>query len=219
MRGRPKRIESSFHNGLKDWHRVVKRVVDLFGSTLLLVSLAPVFLLVAALVRLSSRGPTFFRQKRVGLRGRTYSMIKFRTMWVDQRRLVDSNHLASMQATGILVKMKEDPRVTPLGRLLRRSSLDEIPQLFNVLRGDMSLVGPRPLIPFMLSADPALVQERNSVKPGITGLWQVKARNRNTSVTDMIEFDLKYVREYSLWMDLKILAATVPAVLGSEGAY
>jgi len=219
VRGRPKRIESSFHNGLKDWHRVVKRVVDLFGSTLLLVSLAPVFLLVAALVRLSSRGPTFFRQKRVGLRGRTYSMIKFRTMWVDQRRLVDSNHLASMQATGILVKMKEDPRVTPLGRLLRRSSLDEIPQLFNVLRGDMSLVGPRPLIPFMLSADPALVQERNSVKPGITGLWQVKARNRNTSVTDMIEFDLKYVREYSLWMDLKILAATVPAVLGSEGAY
>ena len=145
-------------------------------------------------------------------------MLKFRTMWVDQSRLVDSHYIASMQAMGILVKMRDDPRITPLGRLLRRTSLDEIPQLFNVLRGDMSLVGPRPLPPFMLNADPELVQERSAVQPGMTGLWQVKARHKNTSVMDMIEFDLKYVREYSLWMDLKILAATIPAVLHSGGA-
>jgi lipopolysaccharide/colanic/teichoic acid biosynthesis glycosyltransferase len=218
LRGILQPFSPSLDNTSKNGRWALKRGTDLVASTLLLVSLAPLMLLVAVLVRLSSPGPIFFRQKRVGLGGRVFSMLKFRTMWVDQSRLVDSHYIASMQAMGILVKMRDDPRITPLGRLLRRTSLDEIPQLFNVLRGDMSLVGPRPLPPFMLNADPELVQERSAVKPGMTGLWQVKARHKNTSVMDMIEFDLKYVREYSLWMDLKILAATIPAVLHSGGA-
>ena len=218
MRGSSRPFRPPLDNAFKEqW--TLKRATDLVGSTLLLVCLAPLLLVVATLVRLSSPGPIFFRQKRVGLDGRKFSMIKFRTMWVDQDKRMDSHHVASMQARGILVKMKEDPRITPVGRLLRRTSLDEIPQLFNVLRGDMSLVGPRPLPPFMLRTEPGLVQERSAVKPGMTGLWQVKARHKNTSMMDMIEFDLKYVREHSLWMDLKILAATIPAVLHSEGAY
>jgi len=219
VRDAGKPLVLTLDNTSKGWRWSVKRCIDLVGSTLLLVSLAPLMLLVAALVRLSSPGPVFFRQRRVGLGGRKFSMLKFRTMWVDQERLVNSQHLASMQAVGMLMKMKEDPRVTPVGRLLRRTSLDEIPQLFNVLRGHMSLVGPRPLMPFMLCGEPEVFQERCAVKPGITGLWQVKARHKNTSVRDMLEFDLKYVREYSMWMDLKILAATVPAVLNSKGAY
>lgn len=204
--------------GPKRWQLAVKRTFDLFAATLLLLALSPLLLLVAVLVLLSSTGPVLFKQERCGLRGRKFTMLKFRTMVVDQSRVLDPRQVSSSEALGILVKLRADPRVTPIGRFLRRTSIDELPQLINVICGDMSLVGPRPLLPFMLISDPDSLQPRSQMRPGITGLWQVKARSKNTSIREMIDFDLRYIREFSLWLDVRILVATIPTLLGTEGA-
>ena len=192
---------------------LLKRVFDGAAAAVFLLVLAPALLLVALLVRFSSRGPVIFRQSRVGYRETAFVMYKFRSM-----RLEHDLNLASAQqiaaAHGLLVKGENDPRVTPIGRCLRSTSLDELPQLFNVLNGDMSLVGPRPLVPFMLEPYPEFRKARALVQPGITGLWQVRDRERNTSAVPMMPHDLEYIRRFSLILDLGILLRT-PFVAGS----
>jgi exopolysaccharide biosynthesis polyprenyl glycosylphosphotransferase len=203
--------------GSGGWALFVKRVIDLVGSLVLLVLLSPLFLVVAILVRATSDGGVFFRQKRVGLNKRQFTMYKFRTMVQGaeglQQELIHMNEM-----TGPVFKIKDDPRVTPLGRILRKTSIDELPQLFNVLVGDMSLVGPRA----MSVRDYQLFNEdwqrrRFSVRPGITCLWQVSGRN-SIPFEQWMKMDLEYMDEWSLWLDMKILARTISAVLKGSGA-
>jgi lipopolysaccharide/colanic/teichoic acid biosynthesis glycosyltransferase len=195
-----------------------KRCFDAVAGSALLILLSPLLLLAALLVWMSSPGPVFFRQSRAGINGALFTMLKFRTMLVDQAAVVDQPHVMQLRARGVLYKIEDDPRITRLGNWLRRTSVDELPQLLNVIRGDMSLVGPRPLVPFMLVGDAAELQQRSSVRPGITGLWQINARARNLALTDMIDFDLQYVCGCSLRTDLTILLKTIHAVLSGQGA-
>jgi exopolysaccharide biosynthesis polyprenyl glycosylphosphotransferase len=204
----------------KGWPTVVKRALDLTLSFILLVLLAPLLLLTAILIKLTSPGPVFFVQKRIGFNKRPFTIYKFRTMVMDaEQKLQDIEHLNEL--TGPVFKIKDDPRLTPIGKFLRKTSIDELPQFFNVLRGDMSLVGPRPL----QLRDYELFTEggedwqrcRFSVLPGITCLWQVKGRS-SLPFHKWMELDLQYVRSWSLWLDLQILAKTIPAVLRGSGA-
>jgi lipopolysaccharide/colanic/teichoic acid biosynthesis glycosyltransferase len=185
-------------------------------AALLLVLLAPVMAGVALAVKVSSPGPVLFRQPRLGRDGRPFTFLKFRTMVSDAdarlAEVADRN-----QADGLLFKIFEDPRVTPVGRFLRRTSLDELPQLWNVLRGDMSLVGPRPL-PIGLDELAGEARRRLRVKPGLTGLWQVNGRS-DLSWSEMVRLDLRYVDRWSLGLDLAILVRTPAAVLARRGAY
>ncbi len=194
---------------------LAKRVLDLAGAVAGLAVAWPVMLVVAVLIKLDSSGPVFFVQERVGLHGRRFRLYKFRSMVADaERRLAEVAHLNEM--TGPVFKIAADPRVTRVGRWLRRTSLDELPQLFNVLKGEMSLVGPRPPLPREVERYGPRERRRLSVKPGITCLWQVSGRNR-IPFERWVELDLDYIERWSLWLDLKILARTVPAVLGLTG--
>ena len=200
---------------------VAKRMLDVAGSLGGLLLLAPVLALVALLVRLDSRGPALFRQPRKGLGGRTFLCLKFRTMVPDAEARLRELEAKNESAGGVLFKIKDDPRVTPLGRFLRKSSLDELPQLWNVLVGEMSLVGPRPLqlrdSERLEGLDPAGFARRLSTRPGITGPWQVGGRS-NVDSQRMIRLDLDYVERWSLATDLKILVRTVSVVLAGRGA-
>ncbi|KRE74508.1 sugar transferase [Arthrobacter sp. Soil762] len=202
---------------LEAGQRVAKRLFDLFAAGLLLLLASPVMILVAVLVKLESGGPVLFRQERVGIEGNHFYMLKFRSMVIDaEARLTD---LAwKNEGSGPLFKMKNDPRVTPMGRFLRRFSVDELPQLFNVLSGSMSLVGPRPPLPLEVAAYENDVRRRLLVKPGLTGLWQVSGRS-NLSWQDSVRLDLYYVENWSLAGDLVIILRTVRAVFRSTGAY
>jgi exopolysaccharide biosynthesis polyprenyl glycosylphosphotransferase len=195
---------------------VFKRLFDLAVSTPALVLGAPVFFAVALAVKLTSPGPIFFVQRRVGLNGREFNFFKFRSMVVDaearQRELLAANEMS-----GPVFKMTNDPRVTRVGRFLRKTSLDEIPQFFNVFRGDMSIVGPRPPIPSEVSRYERWQRRRLSVKPGITCTWQISGRNEVDFATWMRQ-DLAYIDNWSLWLDLKIFLLTIPAVLFARGA-
>jgi exopolysaccharide biosynthesis polyprenyl glycosylphosphotransferase len=199
------------------WPVFVKRVFDCIVSVLLLLFLAPFFLIVAVLVKCTSEGPVFFRQTRVGLNKRQFLIFKFRTMIADAEKLQDEL-LSQNEMSGPVFKIKKDPRVTPLGRILRRTSIDELPQLLNVLNGDMSLVGPRAmsLRDYQLF-DQDWQRRRFSVKPGITCLWQVNGRN-SIPFERWMELDIQYIDKWSLWLDVKILARTIPAVLKGSGA-
>lgn len=205
-------------NGVHGWYAFMKRTIDVIVSLSLLLVLAPLFLAVAWLIKRDSPGPVFFVQQRVGLNKRTFGLIKFRTMFQDsERRQADLLHLN--EATAAVFKIRNDPRVTRIGRVLRRTSLDELPQLINVLRGEMSLVGPRPLPLRDVEGFTADWQRRRfSVKPGITGLWQISGRSA-TSFERWMEMDMAYIDASSLGLDLKILLRTVPAVLRGTGAY
>jgi exopolysaccharide biosynthesis polyprenyl glycosylphosphotransferase len=199
--------------------RAVKRVFDVVGSSLLLLLLSGLLLGIAATVRLSSTGPVLFRQSRTGLNGKRFSMLKFRSMVVDAEELLaalDTN--ARDEGNAVLFKMAQDPRVTPVGRVLRRFSIDELPQLFNVLKGDMSLVGPRPPLPSEVALYEQHVNRRFLVKPGITGLWQVSGRS-NLDWEDSVRLDLYYVENWTLTGDLVILWRTLRAVVARDGAY
>jgi len=188
---------------------VVKRVFDVMVAGVSIVVLSPVFLVVALAIRLREGSPVLFRQVRVGLHGRRFEVLKFRTMAVDAEARYQE--VAGKSDTkGAAFKMTEDPRITPTGRYLRRTSLDELPQLWNVLRGQMSLVGPRPAPPREVDAYDLWHRRRLSMKPGITGLWQVTAR-RSEQFDDRAQLDLSYIDRWSLWLDLKILARTIPA--------
>lgn len=196
-----------------------KRAFDIAASSLLIVALSPLLAFIAVAVKLASPGPVLFRQSRVGLNGTPFDMIKFRSMVVDAEVL-----LAELEArqrdvgNTVMFKMKNDPRVTPIGRVLRRYSLDELPQLFNVLAGKMSLVGPRPPLSREIEHYATHVHRRFLVKPGITGLWQVSGRS-NLSWEDTVRLDLYYVENWSITGDVVILWRTAKAVFGSEGAY
>jgi lipopolysaccharide/colanic/teichoic acid biosynthesis glycosyltransferase len=191
--------------------------LDFLVSGALLVILTPLFLLVAVLVKLTSPGPVFFRQIRMGLNKRKFTMFKFRTMVANAEQLQEQ--LLSMnEMTGPVFKIKKDPRVTPIGRVLRNTSIDELPQLINVLKGDMSLVGPRAmsLRDYQLF-DQDWQRRRFCVKPGITCLWQIRGRN-SIPFEEWMELDMQYIDTWSLWLDFKILLQTVPAVLRGTGA-
>jgi exopolysaccharide biosynthesis polyprenyl glycosylphosphotransferase len=201
------------HGGL----RLVKELVDRVGAFLLLVAFGPVLLGVALGVRLTSRGPVLFRQVRVGRDGRHFRIYKFRSMYVDaEARLAELRHLNEQD--GVLFKIRDDPRVTGIGRWLRRFSLDELPQLINVLLGQMSLVGPRPPLPSEVAVYADDVRRRLAVKPGMTGLWQVSGRS-DLPWEEAVRLDLRYVENWSLSLDLVILLRTMTAVVRSSGAY
>lgn len=197
--------------------KVVKNVFDRTVALALTLLLTPLLLLIAIAVRLTSRGPAFFRQERVGRDGRTFTLWKFRSMYADaEQRRVDL--MAQNVYDGVLFKVKEDPRITPLGRRLRRHSLDELPQLFNVLLGDMSLVGPRPPLPSEVQEYKGRTHRRLMVKPGMTGLWQVSGRN-DLSWEEAVRLDLQYVESWSLALDISLLGKTLIAVARGSGAY
>jgi lipopolysaccharide/colanic/teichoic acid biosynthesis glycosyltransferase len=207
----------------------VKRLVDLIGSALALLMLLPVFLMIAIAVGSTSEGPVFFRQVRLGRCGKKFTFLKFRSMYVNNDHTIHKEYVERFikgedceehndGAVPKLYKLTADPRITPLGRFLRKTSLDELPQLWNVFRGDMSLVGPRPPVSYEFERYERWHRQRLAfVKPGITGLWQVEGRSR-VKFDDMIRLDLRYARFWSLWLDLKILARTPWAIFSGEGA-
>jgi lipopolysaccharide/colanic/teichoic acid biosynthesis glycosyltransferase len=201
---------------------ISKRVVDLTGAVLGLILLCPMMLVIALLIRLDSPGPIFFRQRRMGLSGKVFWFLKFRTMTADAEHRIGELEALNESTCGVLFKIRRDPRVTPLGRVLRRSSLDELPQFLNVLRGEMSLVGPRPLqlrdCERLEQIEPEGFTLRLTVLPGLTGAWQVGGRSE-TDCQGMLKLDLDYVERWSLALDLHILCKTVGAVLRGRGAY
>ena len=209
---------------LSDW---IKRALDVVASLALLLCVAPVLLVVATVVRLTSPGPVLFRQLRLGKMGKPFRMLKFRTMYVGAgenphyefvTRFIKESGRVQTPAKNRFFKLTNDPRITPVGRMLRKTSLDELPQLWNVLTGEMSLVGPRPPLPYELGHYAPWHRRRVlEAKPGITGLWQVTGRSR-TTFDEMVRLDLRYARTRSLWTDLRILLRTPRAVVSGKGA-
>jgi exopolysaccharide biosynthesis polyprenyl glycosylphosphotransferase len=200
------------------WQGIVKQGIDICGALALIVLCSPVLAWAALRIKFTSTGPVLFRQRRCGLNGRPLTMLKFRSMVSDaEQRKVELAALNEM--TGPVFKLTNDPRVTPIGRILRKWSIDELPQLFNVLRGEMSLVGPRPLpVDEVERFDDPSHRRRLSVKPGITCLWQVSGRSQVTDFKDWVRLDLEYIDNWSLWLDIKILCRTLPFVIVGTGA-
>ena len=208
-------IRSVVHDGQRELERVVKRVFDVLGAVVAIVTLSPFWIGTAILIRLIDGSPVLFRQTRIGRHGRPFTIYKFRTMSVDaEDRFAEVAVLSDTE--GAAFKMADDPRITPLGRTLRKWTLDELPQLFNVLAGDMSLVGPRPAPPREVAAYDIWHRRRLSVRPGMTGLWQVGARF-DRHFNERAEIDLRYIDDWSIWGDLEILARTIPAILLRQG--
>jgi exopolysaccharide biosynthesis polyprenyl glycosylphosphotransferase len=200
----------------RPYQRSVKRLFDIFVSAVALLMLSPLLVAVAALIKLTSKGHVFFRQARVGLHGRPFNMFKFRTMVVNAEALKEQL-LASNEQTGPVFKIRNDPRITPLGRFLRKHSIDELPQLINVLRGDMSVVGPRPPVPQEVAKYEGWQRRRLSVRPGLTCIWQVSGRNQIT-FQDWMYLDMRYIDHWSITDDLNLILRTLPIVLTGRGA-
>lgn len=205
------------------WNLVVgaslalKRLLDIAGALAGLVMLSPVLLATALAVKFEDRGPVFYRQERVGKDGATFGMYKFRSMRVDADRLLDGLKDRN-ESGGVIFKMRQDPRVTRVGRVIRKLSIDELPQFYNVLRGDMSLVGPRPPVPREVAEYTPEDRRRLAVRPGITCLWQIGGRSE-LDFHQQVALDVQYIESRSFWMDVLILLKTVPAVLSGRGAY
>ena len=202
---------------------LLKRLMDLVGSLSALVASLPLLISIAVAIKLTSKGPILFRQRRVGMHGRTFTFLKFRSMYAETGHAIHEEYvktfISGVASTEGIYKLKDDPRVTPIGRMLRKTSLDELPQFFNVLAGNMSLVGPRPPIEYEVNRYLLWHKRRFlSVKPGITGLWQVKGRSK-VKFDDMVRLDLQYVNSWSLWLDIKILLQTPWTVIKGAGAY
>ena len=206
---------------LESFQFAVKRSIDIAGALTGLLLLAPVMLAVAVLIQLDSPGPIFFRQLRRGYRGRLFWVVKFRTMVVDAEKKLSELETKNESGGGVLFKMENDPRVTPLGRFLRKSSLDELPQLINILRGEMSVVGPRPLqirdSELLQSLNPEGYRRRLQVMPGLTGPWQVGGRS-NIDYARMVEMDIEYAQNWSIGRDLWIILRTFVVVVLGRGA-
>ncbi|KAF0135306.1 MAG: UDP-phosphate glucose phosphotransferase [Candidatus Saganbacteria bacterium] len=203
--------------GLKGFKALIKRTMDFILSLKLLILLSPLFLIVIILIKMDSKGAIFFAQERVGKDGKTFKMFKFRSMVIDAEDLLPK--LAQLSETeGHIFKIKKDPRITRIGKWLRRLSIDEWPQLFNVLIGDMSLVGPRPPLPREVIKYSPWQKKRLRIAPGITGLWQVSGRSL-LPFEDMVRLDIYYIENWSLWLDIKILFKTIPTVIFAFGAY
>lgn len=195
-----------------------KRVVDIVGSACALILLSPLLLVVALLIKLEDRGPVLFRQVRVGKHGREFKMLKFRSMRVDAEARLKELLAKNQHNGGVTFKIKDDPRVTRIGKWIRKYSVDEFPQFWNVFRGDMSLVGPRPPVPREVALYTLADRRRLAVKPGITCIWQVSGR-AEIDFPGQVQLDVRYIESRSLWEDIKILFKTIPAVLTGSGAY
>lgn len=189
---------------------VIKRIFDVIVAGLLIILFSPLLIIVSLLILFSSKGPVLYTNERIGYRGVHFRCFKFRSMVV---------HEQQMATDGVLYKVKNDSRVTWIGSIIRKTSIDELPQLFNVLRGEMSLVGPRPLVPFMMAGLPDFNEIRCLVRPGITGQWQIEDREHNTSADYMMKPDLTYISTYTLLSDLRIIIKTPIVVLKAKGAY
>ncbi len=216
-----------FREPLSDTDRFIKRISDILISAAAIIILAPVWVVIAILIKINSRGGVLFKQERVGMDGRKFLCYKFRTMHSNadealHREAYQKNIEGSTEANAgeidkpVFGKVRNDPRITKVGKVLRRSSLDELPQLLNILKGDMSAVGPRPPIPYEVEEYKIRHRKRLDMKPGITGLWQVSGRNRLT-FEEMVRTDIYYIENWSLWLDLKIILLTLPAILRGEG--
>ena len=199
------------------WARAAKRSLDIVGASIALVVLSPLMLLTAVAVAFTSRGPIFFVQERVGQEGKPFRMLKFRSMVVDAEAQRHALQGLNLHASGPIFKIRDDPRITPIGKVLRLLSVDELPQLLNVLVGAMSLVGPRPPLPDEVRTYKDWEAQRLLAKPGITCLWQVSGRSELDFGT-WVRLDLEYIESWSLWLDIKLLARTIPAVVSRRGA-
>ena len=197
---------------------IAKRIVDIMGATAGIVALGPLLLGTAAAIRLESPGPVFFRQVRVGKRGKPFVMYKFRSMFMDAEERLAELMRSNESKDGVIFKMRADPRITRVGRVIRRLSIDELPQLLNVLRGEMSIVGPRPALPAEVAQYDPMARKRLQAKPGLTCLWQISGRS-NLAFNEQIDLDLRYLQKKSLGKDIEIIARTVPAVISGKGAY
>lgn len=202
---------------MPSWQLVTKRVIDILIPVLFAPIVVPVCVLAAIAIKLDSAGPVFFRQTRIGQNGKPFTLFKFRSMHKDAERMRKELERLN-EASGPIFKIRKDPRITRVGRILRKTSLDELPQLINVIRGEMSLVGPRPPLPEEVEKYNAYQMGRLAVKPGLTCLWQIQGRS-SISFDKWVELDLEYIRNQSLWLDLKILLKTLPAVLKGTGAW
>ncbi|WP_097033171.1 sugar transferase [Clostridium tertium] len=197
-------------------YKTTKRALDIIGSLLGLVILSPLLLIVAILIKLESRGPIVFSQKRIGLNGKEFQMYKFRSM-VENAEELKEKLAKQNEMSGPMFKMKADPRVTKVGKFIRKTSIDELPQLLNILKGEMSLVGPRPSLPREVEKFETWMLKRLIVKPGLTCYWQVSGRN-NIDFYDWMKLDIKYVNERSFWLDIKLIFRTAFVLFGDKNA-
>jgi exopolysaccharide biosynthesis polyprenyl glycosylphosphotransferase len=215
-------LANSYAGWLADARRglypFIKRSLDISISGVALMLLSPLLLIAAVLVRLESPGPVLFSQIRIGRRGRSFRCWKIRSMYIDAEVRKAALMAGNEMLGGTTFKMKRDPRITRIGRFIRKASIDELPQLWNVLAGEMSLVGPRPPVPSEVAQYNAMDRLRLSVKPGITCIWQVSGRS-DIPFEEQVRLDVRYIQERSLWLDIRLLLATVPAVLFARGAY
>lgn len=198
-------------------YEVIKRLIDVVCSFLGVLVLSPLFIIIAIIIKMTSKGPVFFSQKRVGKNGKEFDMYKFRSMVVNAEELKEKL-AAQNEMSGPMFKMKDDPRVTKVGKFIRKTSIDELPQLWNILKGDMSLVGPRPSLPKEVAQFDEWMYKRLEVKPGLTCYWQVSGRN-NIDFEDWMKLDVKYVEERSLWIDIKLIFKTVFVLFGDKNAH
>ena len=211
-------IELKFENKQKlRVYEICKRIIDIIGAGLGLILLSPIIAIVACAVKVTSRGPIFFSQKRVGKNGELFEMYKFRSMVVNAEELKE-NLEEQNEMSGPMFKIKDDPRVTKVGKFIRKTSIDELPQLWNVLKGDMSLVGPRPSLPKEVEQFDNWMFKRLSVRPGLTCYWQVSGRN-NIDFEDWMKLDIKYVEERNFWIDIKLIFKTVFVLFGDKNAH
>ncbi len=218
LENRYEKIEESLRE--KSFQLFLKRTFDIILSAALILFLSPLLITVAIIIKLTSKGPLLYSNERVGLNGTHFSCHKFRSM-VTNQSIKEEDHKKALegQQKGFLHKSKNDSRITNIGKIIRKTSIDELPQLFNVLMGDMSIIGPRPLVPYMLTPYPEFKDIRCLVRPGITGLWQIRDRENNTSAKFMMAPDTEYIENYSLLLDTKILFSTPFAVVSAKGAY
>ena len=198
------------------FYEAIKRLIDIICSFVGILVLSPLFIIIAIIVKFTSKGPIFFSQKRVGRNGKEFDMYKFRSMVVNAEELKEKL-AAQNEMSGPMFKMKDDPRVTKVGKFIRKTSIDELPQLWNILKGDMSLVGPRPSLPKEVAQFEDWMYKRLEVKPGLTCYWQVSGRN-NIDFEDWMKLDVKYVEERNLWIDIKLIFKTVGVLFGDKNA-
>lgn len=198
-------------------YEIIKRIMDVVCSLAALVVLSPIFLITALAIKIEDKGPVIFAQNRAGKDGQPFRMYKFRSMYVDAEKR-RNELLAQNEADGPLFKIANDPRITKVGRFIRKTSIDELPQLWNILKGQMSIVGPRPLVTYEQSQCNEYQAQRLLVKPGLTCIWQVSGRS-DTKFDELIEMDLEYIRNRSLWLDIKLIIKTVVVVFTHKGAY
>ena len=198
-------------------YEVIKRIIDIVASFTGLILLSPLILIVSMLIKIESKGEVIFKQKRVGLNGKEFYMYKFRSMVINAEELKEQLE-SQNEMSGPMFKIKDDPRITKIGKFIRKTSIDELPQLINVIKGEMSLVGPRPSLPKEVAEFEEWMNERLLVKPGLTCYWQVSGRN-NIDFEDWMKLDIKYVRERNFWLDIKLILKTILVLFGDENAH